>query len=255
MPQRANAPIGAPIWIDLLSSDIDGARSFYDELFGWTSEDTGEELGHYVNFNKDGRRIAGGMGRQPGMHGPDAWTIYLRTDDAAAATELVSKHGGTVFVPPMAIADLGTMAVLADPGGAVIGLWQPATHDGFELIGEPGAPGWFELHTPGHATAVAFYRDALGWDTHAVSDTPEFRYTTLGEGDDQEAGIMDAAAFWPTGVPAQWSIYFQVEDTDKTLTRIVDLGGNVVEPAQDTPHGRLATATDPTGARFKLMAR
>ena len=100
---------------------------------------------------------------------------------------------------------------------------------------------------------MRFYRDVFGWDTHAVSDTPEFRYTTLGEGDGQLAGIMDAAAFPPEGEPARWSIYFGVDDTDAALARIVELGGSVVTGAENTPYGRLAEAADPTGARFKLV--
>ena len=92
------------------------------------------------------------------------------------------------------------------------------------------------------------------WDTHVAGDTPEFRYTTLGEGDGQLAGIMDASAFLPDGVPAHWSIYFGVDDADAALAQIVELGGSIVVTAEDTPYGRLATAADPTGALFKLIA-
>lgn len=65
---------------------------------------------------------------------------------------------------------------------------------------------------------------------------------------------MDAAGFLPEAVPAHWSIYFGVEDTDAALARVVELGGSVVQGAEDTPYGRLAAAADPTGARFKLVA-
>jgi hypothetical protein len=65
---------------------------------------------------------------------------------------------------------------------------------------------------------------------------------------------MDASGFLPAGAPAQWSIYFGVDDTDAALARIVELGGSVVAPAEDTPYGRLATAADPTGATFRLVA-
>ena len=87
-----------------------------------------------------------------------------------------------------------------------------------------------------------------------MSDEPEFRYTTLVEGETQLAGIMDASAFLPDGVPAYWAIYFRVENTDAALARVESLGGAIVQQAEDTPYGRLATATDPTGATFKLMA-
>jgi predicted enzyme related to lactoylglutathione lyase len=87
-----------------------------------------------------------------------------------------------------------------------------------------------------------------------AGDVPEFRYTVLLEGDDQLAGIMDASAFLPDGVPAQWSVYFRVANADASLKKIVELGGAIVQPAEETPYGHLATATDPTGAQFKLVA-
>jgi predicted enzyme related to lactoylglutathione lyase len=65
---------------------------------------------------------------------------------------------------------------------------------------------------------------------------------------------MDASGFLLHGVPASWSIYFGVDDADPALARIVDLGGMIVLPAEDTPYGRLAAAADPTGVVFKLLA-
>jgi hypothetical protein len=244
---------GAPCWIDLYTSDIDKARAFYGDLFGWTSEDAGEEYGHYVNFSKDGIRVAGAMANPGDAGQPDAWSIYLAVDDAQKTTDAATAHGGGVIVPPMPVGNLGTMAVFTDVGGAAIGIWQPGEHKGFGVIAEPGAPGWFELHTRDYDKTVRFYEDVFGWDAHTVGDSPEFRYTTLGEGENGKAGIMDASGFLPEGVPAHWSVYIAVADTDAALARIGELGGATVTPAEDTPYGRLATATDPTGAPFKLL--
>ena len=85
------------------------------------------------------------------------------------------------------------MAVVADPGGSVVGVWQPNEHRGFLRFGEPGTPGWFDLETRDYARVVEFYRDAIGWTTSVLSDTDEFRYTMLQVGDEQLAGIMDGA--------------------------------------------------------------
>ena len=68
MPKREEAPTGAPCWIDLLTSDPDRSRSFYGQLFGWTSEDAGEQYGGYINFQKDGIQVAGCM-RNDGQSG------------------------------------------------------------------------------------------------------------------------------------------------------------------------------------------
>ncbi|MGI8875591.1 MAG: VOC family protein [Egibacteraceae bacterium] len=254
MPQRDTAPLGAPCWIDLYTSDPDRSEAFYGQVFGWTAEHAGEEYGGYTSFLSDGLPVAGCM-RNDGDSGiPDVWSTYLATADVKATAEAATEHGGQVVVPPMEVGEMGSMAVLTDAGGATIGAWQPGAHHGFAILGEPGTPNWFELHTRDHAAAVKFYEDVFGWDAHVASDAPDFRYTTLGEGESQLAGIMDATAFLPEGAPAQWSIYFGVTDADAALTKIVELGGAVVLPAEDTPFGRLATAGDPTGAVFKLVA-
>jgi predicted enzyme related to lactoylglutathione lyase len=139
-------------------------------------------------------------------------------------------------------------------GQASIGAWQPGRHRGFGILAEPGTAAWFELDTRQYDASVAFYRDVFGWDTHAMSDSADLRYTTLGEGDAALAGIMDATESLPAGASAYWALYFGVADADAALARIADLGGTVVQPAEDTPYGRLAEAADPTGARFRLVA-
>jgi hypothetical protein len=235
-----------------MSTDVDATRRFYGELFGWTSEDPNPEMGGYFNFRKDGVLIAGGMSA-PSAEGPSAWSIYLATDDANKTIELATANGAQVIVPAMAVADLGTMGVVADPGGAVIGFWQPGTHKGFGIIGEAGAPGWFELHTKDYQSAIPFYQDVFLWETHVEGDLPEFRYTTLTIGEEQYAGIMDGSGFLPSDVPAHWSVYFGTDDTDASLATVVKLGGTVADPAVDTPYGRLATAADPNGAQFKFV--
>ena len=253
MTKRDSAPIGAPCWIELSTTDTDKSRAFYEGVFGWTSESAGEEFGGYINFSKDGVAVAGCMANDGSNGMTNFWLTYLSVDDAKATCDAAAANGGQVFMDGMDVGELGTMAVVADPGGAAIGTWKPGTFTGFGVLDEPGAPSWFELHTGAYDASVEFYRKVFGWDTHAMSDTPEFRYTTLGEGEGQLAAIMDASTFLPKGVPAHWSIYFGAADTDASLSRIVDLGGSIVMPAEDTPHGRLATAADPTGALFKLV--
>lgn len=253
MPKRDATPPGAPCWIDLMTSDPAASKAFYGELFGWTSEDSGPEYGGYISFRKDDALVAGAMANDPAQGVPDGWSVYLATDDAEATSEAVTATGGTVVVPTMAVGELGKMLVVVDPSGATIGAWQPGTHTGFGLVDEPGAPAWFELHTRDHGAAIAFYEKAFGWETEVASDTDDFRYTTLGKGDDQAAGVMDAANFLPEGVPSLWTVYFRTADADADVAKAVALGATVVEPTEDTPYGRLAGLKDPTGAYFKLV--
>jgi uncharacterized protein len=254
MPTRDHAPIGAPCWVDLMTSDTGRASDFYTRLFGWEAEEPNPDFGGYFNFTKDGARVAGGMTSQPDAGMPNVWSVYLETDDARKTVETAGARGGQPIVPASDVADLGTMAMVLDPGGAAIGMWQPGLHKGFGVVAEPGAPAWFELYTRDYAKAVDFYRDVFRWDTHIMSDTPDFRYTTLGEGDAAAAGIMDASGSLPDEVPSHWAVYFGTADTDASLEQIAGLGGAVVTGAEDTPYGRMATATDPTGAMFKLVA-
>jgi predicted enzyme related to lactoylglutathione lyase len=246
--------VGAPCWIDLYSSDTAKATAFYGQLLGWNAEPPEEGFGGYFVFTKDGRVVAGCMANSGEEGHPDSWTVYLMTDDVDRTAADATAKGGSVVLAPMDIATNGKMAMIADPGHAAVGVWQPGTQKGFEVRNEVGAAAWFELHTRDYDASVDFYRDVFRWDAHTMSDTPEFRYTTLGQGEGQLAGIMDSSAFLPADTPASWAVYFEVEDADAALEKVVALGGTIVQPAEDTPYGRLAQAADPTGTRFRLVA-
>jgi hypothetical protein len=246
--------VGAPCWIDLYSSDTDKAKEFYGGLFGWTAESQGPEFGGYFTWLKDGKHVGGCMANTGEEGHPDSWTVYLTTDDVERTAKDAAAKGGQVHMEPMKVAENGSFTIIGDPGQAGIGAWQPDKVSGFEIWNEAGAPRWFELETPDYGASLDFYRDVFKWQTHTYSDTAEFRYTTLRSGDQDLAGIQDGANYLPEGTPARWTIYFGVEDTDAALEPIVELGGTVTRPAEDTPYGRLATAADPTGTAFKLMA-
>lgn len=255
MPARDHAPAGVPCWVDLMTSDPDRSHAFYTEVFGWVAEQGAPEFGGYRQYTRGGVPVAGVMASTPDMGPSDVWSVYLATDDAEQLAEASVSRGGQVYAPPMAVGELGTMVVLGAPDGASVGAWQTGTFSGFGVVEEPGAPAWFELHTRDHAGAVAFYREAFAWEVEAVSDTDEFRYTVLAHDGRQYAGIMDASAFLPEGTPAQWSVYFGAADVDAVVAKVVERGGSVVTPAEDTPYGRLAAVADPNGAVFKLVSQ
>ena len=112
MPRRETAPLGAPCWIDLFSSDTAKARSFYAELFGWTGEEATEEFGGYSNFGKDGVRVAGCMHNDGSSGSPDGWNTYLATDDAVKTNAAAVAHGATAYVEPMQVGPYGSMGLL-----------------------------------------------------------------------------------------------------------------------------------------------
>lgn len=255
MPTRDHAPLGAPCWTDLWTSDVAGSRRFYSELFGWEALEPSEEFGGYFMFAKDGKPTAGAMGDMGDAKADDSWKVYLHTDDIGRASKAAAENGATVVVEPSPVADLGSQAVLVDPTGAVVGAWQPGTFPGFIVTGEPGTPSWFELATSDFGTSIGFYESVFHWKTASVGDTEEFRYSTMQhpEGDGEMAGVMDVSGF-PGAPPSSWSVYWHVDDAATAVAAVRKLGGSVVDDATETPYGVLATVRDPAGAQFKLRA-
>jgi predicted enzyme related to lactoylglutathione lyase len=254
VPTREGAPLGAPCWIDLATSDLDRAQQFYGAVFGWTFESAGPEYGGYVNAFKDGQPVAGLMYNDPQHHSPDGWTTYLHTSDVNATLAAATAAGAVSCVPPMEIKDKGHMALLTDPSGAFFGLWQPIGHQGFNVVGEAGAPVYHQLTTRDFAKALDFYREVFGWQTETVSDTDEFRYATALFDGEALLGVMDGTRDLPDGVPSNWFFFLGADDVDKTVQQVKDNGGSVIRDAEDTPYGRLAAVADPTGAGFNLSS-
>jgi predicted enzyme related to lactoylglutathione lyase len=251
MTIRQNPPIGAPIWVDLMSSDTERSTAFYADLFGWTAESAGEEFGGYVNFFLDGEHVAGMMANDPAQGMPDVWSVYLHAPDADAAVQAARDNGGEVFLDAQPVGSIGRFAVVADPSGAAVGLWEPAEHRG-GVVATTNAPCHFELHTRDFRASLDFLTKVFHWNPTIAADSDEFRYAVLDIAAGENAGVMDAAAFLPDGVPSHWSVYFAVDDVDSAVARVEALGGSLVQAAEDTPYGRLASVADPTGTLFKF---
>ncbi len=272
----SNAPRiveGGPIWIDLSTHDIEAAVTFYREMFGWDVAASGPEYGGYRMIAADGKNIGGMMSSLMGPEGPTdepqsptAWTVYLHTADIVATSDRTAAAGGAVVVPPMDVGPLGKMACVTDPAGAFVGFWQPGEFGGMEAVAGPGLPCWFECMSKDFDAALPYYRDVLGWDVHWMGESDDgapahvreqpadgsFKYVTHG-GDDGVAGLCDASAWLPEGVPSYWRLYLGVADTDAAVEKLKALGGRVLDGPVDSPFGRLATVADPQGAQFQII--
>jgi hypothetical protein len=258
VPTRQGAPVGAPTWIDLATSDLERAKQFYGNVFGWTFESAGPEYGGYVNAFSGGHPVAGLMTNDPQWNSPDGWTTYLHTADIRATLATAIEAGAVTCVQPvepMEVKDKGWMAMLVDPTGAFFGLWQPIEHRGFEVFGEACAPIYHQLTSRDYAKALDFYRRVFGWQIESVSDTDEFRYSTANFDGEALVGIMDGTTItMPEGAPSNWFFFLGSDDVDKTVALVRDNGGSVIRDAEDTPYGRLAAVADPTGAGFNLSS-
>jgi predicted enzyme related to lactoylglutathione lyase len=242
---------GTPCWIDIGTPDLDGAIAFYSDLFGWEVEKGPADMGHYSMAQLHGAFVAGLADQQvPGM---TVWTTYLAVDDIDASVALAAEHGGTVVAEPMTIEGFGRMAVVADPGGAMIAFWQGDGLAGFGVVNEPGSVCWNELTTRAVDESIEFYRAVLGLDGVATPtdgmDYYEFRVDGRGVG-----GLMPMIGdMWPDDLPNHWMIYFAVEDTDAIAARCVELGGQAPVPPSDIPPGRFAVLSDPQGGFFSVL--
>jgi uncharacterized protein len=256
MSERTSYVPGTPSWVDHGSPDLGASIEFYGALFGWDvpESENAEQTGGYRQAMKDGKP-AGGMMPLMQEGQPPAWTTYVSVEDAEATAAAVKEAGGAVIAEPMEVLDLGTMAIFADPTGAVFGVWQPNTFHGAGLVNEPGALSWNELNTRDLDTAKTFYGAVFGWTFEDMAFEGVGSYTTVNVGENGVAGILDMAERGvPEEIPAHWQVYFAVEDTEATIEQAKQRGGRVMVEPMEVPAGRFAILTDPHGASFAVIA-
>ncbi|CAL9583004.1 VOC family protein [Streptomyces sp. enrichment culture] len=244
---------GTPCWVSLMVHGLTSTQEFYGELFGWEFRPGPQQLGPYVRAVLDGREVAGIGQLPPDRHLPIAWTPYFASDDVDVTAETVRLCGGTIGVGPLDAAEAGRLAIGSDPCGAVFGVWQAAAHLGTAITGVPGTPAWNELLTFESATVVKFYETVFGFERREPVDSTDPDTVTLLLDSRPVAAVQGVGNTLPRDRGPHWLTYFEVADTDAAVARVADLGGHVLAPPHDSPHGRVATVTDPEGARFALI--
>lgn len=247
-------PEGTPCWADAMFADVEGAKSFYADVLGWTFGESQAEFGYYTTAYADGKAAAAVSPPMPGEEGnPSSWCLYLASQDTAATVAKVRENGGEVLMEPMEVGAFGTMALARDPGGAVFGIWQANTHEGFET--EMGAPG-------GYCWGEDFTRDAKAVDTFYPAVFPYTEQT-------MDEATMDFAVFevqgqpvlgrmvmdkdFPPDLPSFLNVYFAVPDCDAAVAKATERGAVLQFGPMDSPFGRFAAITDPQGASFSVI--
>jgi hypothetical protein len=246
-------PPGTPNWVDLGTPDLDAAKRFYAELFGWTPHVSPEpEAGGYTIFTKGAKAVAG-AGPLFTEAQPAAWSTYVATDDADAVATRVEAAGGKVLISPFDVMDQGRMGVFLDQSGAAFSVWQPMKMPGAEVFNEPGALSWNELTTRDPDGSKAFYGSVFGWEPQDQPIGPG-TYTVWKLNGREIGGMMPMIGDErPADLPPHWMVYFAVEDADATAGRAAELGGAVPVPPSDLPQGRFAVLGDPQGAHFSVI--
>ncbi|KPC59629.1 VOC family protein [Streptomyces chattanoogensis] len=246
---------GAPCWVSLLAHSLSATQEFYGALFGWEFRPGPQHFGPYARAFLDGREVAGVGELAPDRHLPVAWTTYLASEDADATADQIRSCGGTVAVGPLdADDDAGRMAIGSDPQGAIFGIWQGRSMMGTAVSGEPGTPVWNELVTQETSVVEPFYERVFGFEAEPVGSA-DFDYLTLHIKGHPVAGIHGVGNGPLRDRGPYWMTYFAVSDTDAAVRRVTGLGGRVLQPAQDSVHGRLATVADSEGASFTIIQK
>ena len=173
-------------------------------------------------------------------------------EDADGSAQKAIELGGNVLMGPADVFDAGRMAIIQDPTGAAVGLWQPKAHIGAQVFGEPGTLGWFELLTGDTDGASEFYGGLLGWTSRGGSAT-ETDYMEFQSDGRSVAGMMQIKEEWGE-VPPNWGVYFVVDDADATMKQAQELGAtSIMGPIDVKGVGRIYPLQDPQGAYLSII--
>ena len=246
MGEREEYPAGTFSWVELVTSDAAGAKEFYGDVLGWEYDDQPIPGGDtvYTMARVSGREVAG-LFEDDSQ--PPHWNNYVTVDSADDAAAKAESLGGTIVAPPFDVMDAGRMAVLQDPTGAFIAVWEAKQSPGARLVNTAGAFTWNDLTTPDVERAARFYGDLFGWTTEEAPDSGG--YHVIRNGDRTNGGM---SSFGADQAPPNWTPYFGTDSVDDAAERVGKLGGQVLVEKMTMPQGEFIVAADPQGAVFAL---
>jgi len=240
--------VGTFVWHEQVSSDPAQAKEFYGKLFGWGTEVFGPGEIDYQMISVD-EKTHGGFSKAMEGAPPPHWLGHVQVENLDESVERATSAGGKLLAGPFDMEDVGRMAIVADPQGAFLGLYQRLS----EGTGPEGVFVWDELGTTDVDGAQRFYEDVLGWTTTDMgSDFGAYRiFDRVGGTGRGIAGLMQNQ---DESIPAMWTPYVGVEDTDRCVAKAKELGANVIVEPMDVPTvGRFAILADPQGAVFGVI--
>lgn len=245
---------GSFCWVELGTSDQPGAKRFYSDLFAWTANDI--PMGpddFYTMFQLHGRDVAAAYTLRPDQKErgvPPHWMLYVAIENADSSAEKAASLGAKILAPPFDVFDVGRMAVIQDPTGAVFAIWQAKRHHGIGVRSENGAHCWADLTTTDPKKAADFYSQLFGWETEVSKNDPSGYLHILSQGN-YIGGIPPVCEGQG---PPHWLIYYQVSGIDTVVGRANSNGGKTYQPPFTVPDtGQIAVLADPQGAIFALF--
>jgi predicted enzyme related to lactoylglutathione lyase len=237
---------GAFLWFDLLTEDVEAAKSFYASMFGWSYR-TEADTGIVRVVNKNGREIGAIFSHDTTEDETESqWIGSLSVPDVDGATDLLVERGGRVFLGP-AEAARGRYSVVADPQGAVLALFHGREPDELPATLDHGDWFWPEMWGNDGAAAVEFYRELVGYEPRVIHE----RYAVMEIDGKAHVGVGQA----PFEVRPHWLAGILVADIDDAQRAVEHFGGTVlIEASERFGAGSSVLAQDPTGAVFLLHA-
>ena len=261
-----NAPdhTGAFIWYELMTTDADGAKAFYDKVVGW---DIGQGEAAYQGYRminrKDGGFAGGVMPLTAEMqeHGArPTWLGYLYVPDVDQAVGKIETLGGKALMPAMDIPNVGRIAMVADPQGIPFYVMKPippendpnAQSDVFSTTAEQRV-GWNELMTSDPAAARNFYGELLGWtsdDFMPMGENGEYRFWA------RQGQTIGAVCGEMGSGNSKWRFYIRVPSISAAIEAVKAGGGTVSVGPHEVPGGdHIIIGNDPQGAEFALVGK
>lgn len=259
MGKRTSYEPGTFSYAELATTDIADAKRFYGGLFGWQFEDVPVPDGEpYTVARIEGDSVAGLTPQQPQQREagiPPHWFNYVTVASADETAARAKELGGTVHAGPFDVMDIGRMAVIADPTGAMFGIWEPGSGIGAERVNEPGCLTWNDLATNDVDAATEFYAGLFGWSVEKLDtgDAPAYwSIAHAGAAAGRNGGMRELTPD-EERIPPNWAAYFAVESVDESLAKAQGLGGGTVFGPLDVPTGRFAAIHDQQGAVFSIV--
>ena len=245
--------VGDFVWYDLVTTDPGGAVAFYRDVVGWKTQPFGEGADPYLMWVGAQGPLGGVMALPPSaaaMGAPPHWFAHVTVADVDATVERVKALGAKVYKEPADVPTVGRFAIIADPQGASLSVFTPASdmkrHDAWQ----PGEFCWNELATTDHHAAFAFYAELFGWSRIRSMDLgPMGTYELFGKGAAELGGMFTMPSQMPR---AAWLYYVSVDDLEAAVARAKAAGGTLMNGPMDVPGGRVAQLSDPQGAFFAL---
>jgi predicted enzyme related to lactoylglutathione lyase len=244
-------------WYELMTTDVEGAQTFYSNVVGWAARDASTTELPYCLFTA-GNIPVGGLMALPEeakrMGATPRWMGYVSVDNADATSEKIKRLGGAVYVPPTD-SNIGRISVVADPQTAILALVE-GLKLGSELAAEldqPARVGWHELLAGDWAKAFRFYAELFGWQKVDTESGPMDAYQLFSAGGQTIGGMFTKRPVEP--IP-YWLFYFNVGDIDAAAERVKRGGGQVFEGPFAVPEGSwIVRCIDPQGAIFALQGK